>query len=247
MIAQGDGVSIDSRTRSVRYENSTQSVESQSSRSSPKTRSPWDCTRYQHQPTSSSVQRGPLSSDSLSRSAVNRRQPNPDQSNSWLPIRLASPMKFYQVSSSHEIPKFFHGAASYCQSVRLDKRGGCRRRKAEFGDVSQLTVLYGCSVSNDGSNRLVTPYSSQGTMVTLWRPGVKPAAPMKTETTSEFVGWQINDIVNCFVSPSASGTPHESQFDGQTTRSVKSNTFPYGVFKVELELNHLPESRICAA
>ena len=121
----------------------------------------------------------------------------------------------------------------------------------------RLTVSYGCAVSNNGSNRLVTPYGTQGTTVTLWSPGVKPEAPMKTETTSEFVGRQINDMVNCFVGPSASGTPHVSRFDSWTMRSVKSNTFPYGAelkFEVELELNFtcqnpvefaLPERRRC--
>jgi len=153
----------------------------------------------------------------------------------------------YQEPSSHEVPRFFHEAAMYCRSVRVVERGGCRRRKAELGDVIRLTVSYGCAVSNDGSNRLVTPYSTQGTTVTLWSPGVKPAAPMKTDTTSEFVGRQINDIVNCFVSPSASGTPHESQFDRRTTGSVKSNTFTYGVeltFEVELELNFTCQSPV---
>jgi len=86
----------ESQTQSERSEDSTQPVESPSTGRSPMTRSSRSSTRYQHdQPTPSSVQRGPLSSDSLSRSAINRRQPCPDQSNSWLPIRFASPKRSY--------------------------------------------------------------------------------------------------------------------------------------------------------
>jgi len=96
LIAQGDKASIESRARPAQSENSTQSVESQSSRSSPKTRSPWDYTRYQHQPTFKSVRCGlSLSSAYFSWSEPDGRQHNPDQSNSRLPVRLASPMKFY--------------------------------------------------------------------------------------------------------------------------------------------------------
>jgi len=85
--------------------------------------------------------------------------------------------------------------------------------------VVRLTVSYGCAVSN----------GTQGMFVALRSPTAKVAAPMKTETTSEFMGRQFNDIVNYFVSPFASGTSCESQFDRRTTRSVKSNTFPHGV------------------
>jgi len=59
------------------------------------TRSPCSSTRVQ--PTSSSVQGGPsLAVACASWSVADRRQPNPDQSNSQLPVRLVSPMKFYQ-------------------------------------------------------------------------------------------------------------------------------------------------------
>jgi len=97
LTVQGDKALIESRTRSVRSENSTQPVESQSTESSSKTRSPWDCTRYQHQPTIKSVRGGlSLSFAYVSWSEPDKRQHNPDQSNSRLPIRLASPMIFYQ-------------------------------------------------------------------------------------------------------------------------------------------------------
>ena len=76
MTARGDKVLEESRIRHLRSENSTQPVKSQSSESSPKTRGPWYSTRYQHQPT--------------------KTQPIQDQSNSQLPVRLASPMIFYQ-------------------------------------------------------------------------------------------------------------------------------------------------------
>jgi len=76
LTARGDKVLEESRIRPIRSENSTQPVESQSTESSPKTRGPWYSARYQHQPT--------------------KIQPIPDQSNSWLPVRLASPMIFYQ-------------------------------------------------------------------------------------------------------------------------------------------------------
>jgi len=48
LTAQGDKALEESRIRPVRNENSTQPVESQSTESSPKTRSPWYSTRYQH-------------------------------------------------------------------------------------------------------------------------------------------------------------------------------------------------------
>jgi len=88
----------ESRTRPVQSENSIQPVESQSTEMSPMTRSSWSRPRYQHdQSTSSSVQRGlSLSSACLSWSEADNRQPKPDQSNSRLPVRLASPKKFYQ-------------------------------------------------------------------------------------------------------------------------------------------------------
>jgi len=63
-----------SRTQSERSEDSTQPVKSPSTERSPKTRSSRSSTRYQHQPT--------------------KIQPNPDQSNSRLPVRLDSPKKF---------------------------------------------------------------------------------------------------------------------------------------------------------
>jgi len=133
----------------------------------------------------------------------------------------------------------------YCQSpLRVIERGGYRRREAEFGDVIRLTVLYGRTASVDRSSWSVVPCGSQGTLTTLWSPGVKPAAPMKTETTSEFVGQQFIDMVNDLVSPFASGTPHESQFDRLPVKFAKSNVFPYGAepkFEVELKLDHLPE------
>ena len=44
---------------------------------------------------------------------------------------------------------------------------------------------------------------------------------------SEFVGQQISDIVNYSVSPSASGTSHESQFDRWPVKFEKSNVFRY--------------------
>ena len=66
----------------------------------------------------------------------------------------------------------------------------------------------------------------------------------------EFAGRQISIIVNCFVSPSASGTPHGSQFGKRTTRSVKSKKFPYGVelkFEVELKLDFTCQSQVESA
>jgi len=76
LTARGDKALEERRIRPIRSENRTQSVESQSTESSPKTRGPWYSARYQHQPT--------------------KIQPIPDQSNSRLPVRLASPMIFYQ-------------------------------------------------------------------------------------------------------------------------------------------------------
>ena len=62
------------RTHSERSKDSTQPDESLSTRRSPETRSPRSSMRYQqHQPM--------------------KKQLNPDQSNSWLPIRLAHPKK----------------------------------------------------------------------------------------------------------------------------------------------------------
>jgi len=59
------------------------------------TRSPCSSTRVQ--PTPNSVQGGlSLSFVCASWSVADRIQPKPDQSNSQLPVRLASPMKFYQ-------------------------------------------------------------------------------------------------------------------------------------------------------
>ena len=84
-------------SQSNHNENSTQSVESQSSRSSPKTGSPWDYTRYQHQPTFQSVRGGlSLSFVFSSWSVAEEEQPNQDQSNSRLPVRPVSPMIFYR-------------------------------------------------------------------------------------------------------------------------------------------------------
>jgi len=76
LTAQGDKLLEESRTRPVRSEISTQPVESQSTESLVKTRSPWYSARYQHQPK--------------------KIQPDPDQSNSRLPVRLVSPTNFYQ-------------------------------------------------------------------------------------------------------------------------------------------------------
>jgi len=95
LTAQGDKVLEESRIRPVRSENNTQPVESQSTGKSPMTRSPCSSTRVQ--PSSSPDQSGlSLSSACLSWSEADDRQPNPDQSNSLLPVRLASPMNFYK-------------------------------------------------------------------------------------------------------------------------------------------------------
>jgi len=95
LTVQGDKVLEESRIRPIRSENSTQPVESQSTGKSPITRSPRSGARIQ--PLSSPDRRGlSLSSACLSWFEADDRQPNPDQSNSRLPVRLASPMIFYK-------------------------------------------------------------------------------------------------------------------------------------------------------
>jgi len=95
LTARGDKALEECRIRPIRSENSTQPVESQSTESSPKTRSPCSGTRVQ--PIVSPVRGGlSLSFVYSSWSVADRIQPKPDQSNSRLPVRLASPMIFYR-------------------------------------------------------------------------------------------------------------------------------------------------------
>jgi len=96
----------ESRIRPVRSENSTQPVELQSTESSPRTSSPWYSARYQHQPT--------------------KIQPNPDQSNSWLPVRFASPMNFYQEWIQQGSPSLFDSVSSSECTVELSSQSRTR-------------------------------------------------------------------------------------------------------------------------
>jgi len=95
LTAQGDKALEERRIRPLRRENSIQPVEPQSTRRSPKTRSP--CSSTHVLPIFDSVQGGLLLSFVCSNGSVaEEEQQNPDQSNSRLPVRLASPKIFYQ-------------------------------------------------------------------------------------------------------------------------------------------------------
>jgi len=70
-----------------------------------------------------------------------------------------------QEPSSYNVLKCFCKTTMFCQlPVRIDERGGCWRRGAEFGDVVQLTVTQGCVVSPCGirETRIVLECSTVG-------------------------------------------------------------------------------------